>query len=661
MSKAYSVLKKSVPYILILCLALLGTSLIFHKGLNTGDDYFYHLPIIFDKYEAIIKGQGLSGISAQIGSGIGYGGSLFYSPLSHLTVVILAVFFKIFGISLMTSYKIVLALSVFLSGVFMYKLALRFTGGNRVASLISSACLVIYPYRLFNMFCRLALAEAFAFTFVPLFFLGLYEIIHTDRENIKIMPFVKTVIGASLIYLSHNLTALLIFISGALLLLAYIIKLLPLFKKPKFILLCLSSIMLIVGICSVMLLSQLELLGTDLYAVSDPSTMRTDVSHVTSHIGKEWFYSGFLNIGYLSGLGYTNSFLFTGIIIFVISSVLFVLADRLLAKIAVLKYAHCFISAVVYILLLYTASCRLESILSALIFIFLYAFASKSEGKKAEGKIYTSPLFWLSVTAVFASLVIMGSTSFWENAPDFLLLIQFPWRLWSVVQFFVSVLVGLVCSHYAHRRGITCAAILFVSLLMLLNMPIIEKRNADSDKWESEINEGYLTHVSAFGHHKEYAPVIFTQSDYKPASGSLYYKVKRVLYGSSDIELSPAVLLGNAEIKVICNSAPKYKMEITVSENSQIQLPLLYYPGYKITANGKKIDAENIDGLVAFELNSGTYEVSTAYTGTPLQITGKVLCALCSTVTLVGLGYGIYAETGIKNKIKFKSKQKVSR
>jgi uncharacterized membrane protein YfhO len=246
----------------------------------------------------------------------------------------------------------------------------------------------------------------------------------------------------------------------------------------------------------------------------------------------------------------------------------------------------------------------------------------------------------------------MASVKFWENAPSFLLKIQFPWRLWSLVQIFVSILVGMVASHFAKRKLTLCVLSIFIGLLLVLNMPILEKRSEGQDEWQSEITLDYLDNISSLGHHKEYAPTILQKSDYIPKENSLYYKVKAILYGKSNADLEPVFLSGSGDITVVSKNAPRLEMEITVNDDAKIQLPLIYYKGYKILINDKKIDALCTDGLVSFELSKGTYLVSTVFVGSELRICGRVLTAVCSILLLGALGYGIYAETDIKRLFK---------
>ncbi len=658
--------KKSVPYIAILALSLIGTILVFWQGLCKGDDYFYHIPNILDKYNSIINGRGLVGISSELANGFGYGAGLFYSPLSHFTVVVLGVVLNVFGISLMTSYKLVVVLSVFLSGVFMYGFALKFTNGNKLAALISAACLIIYPYRLFNLFCRAAFAEAFAFAFMPLFFSGVYEVTHMERKDVRIMPFLKLVLGASFLFLSHNITAMFAFIVGFLFYLIYSKRLFNLFKEKKYIIYTVASALLIIGISAIALFSQLELLMTDYYAVSNDVSMRTDLESVLKHTDNAWSYSGFLNISFLGGKGYSASSLYSGIVMYLISCVLFVFIDNALVKIKKLRWAHYPISTSVLFVLVSLVRPRLEIYLGTIIFIALYFLVSFSNRENKERAIYSRPIFWFSISVIILTFFIMTSAWFWTLAPGFLRTIQFPWRLWSFIQMFLSILIGVLAQHFAKKKAFLFGCAIFIGLLMVLNMPIIEKRNATEDKWYDEISDTSLDKSAAIGHQKEYCPQIYRETDYTPRENSLYKEVRKMIFKSTydrTKKLSPVFLTGEGELLTSTIVAPKSEMQITVTEKAEIQMPLFYYPGYKVhieDENGKisKIKPYDVDGLVAFELEKGNYIVKTNFVGSPVRIIGKTLTIVSSFIVILILLLAICRETPLINLLEKFKKQK---
>ena len=656
MEKLKKILKISTPYFLILAFSLMGTYLVFFKGLNRGDDFFYHLPNILDKYNSLLNGQSLE-ISSSLAGGLGYGAGLFYSPLSHITVAFMGVILRVFGISLITTYKIILVITVVLSGVFTYGFAMEFTNGKKIAAVLASACVIIYPYRIFNMFCRVAFAEAFAFMFVPLFLCGVYEITHLEKDNIKIIPFLKLVIGASLLFLSHNLTALFVYIIGFIFFVVYTKRLISLFKSPKYIVYCLVSALLIIGISAVALFSQLELLSMDYYAVSNDEFMRTDIESVLSHVGREWNYSGFLNIPFLQGNGISSSYLFNGVFAYLFSCVIFVILDTGLTKITKLGYFRYLISIPTIYILVSLIAPRLEGYLGVTIFLSLYmiiVFLGKGR-EESNTHPYKNPLLWFSLSVVFLSVYAMSSPWIWELVPAFLRSLQFPWRLWSLVQMFLSILVGVFAASILNRKRLLAFVAAFVGLLMVLNMPLLEKRIGGESVWVNEVTNQSLYDDTAIGHQKEYCPKVYRDFDYTPRDGSLYYLVRGLIHRSeydSANNIVPVALSGEATIDKVTILAPRLDMEITVTEKAEIQLPLFYYPGYKIYVdNGTdsyKIKPHEVDGLLSFNLDSGTYRIKTDFVGSPLRIAGKVITVLSSTMTLAILGYAVYSETKLK-------------
>lgn len=628
MEKALKILKKSIPYIIILFFTLLGCNLVFYKGLPIGDDFFYHLPNILDKYNTISEGHALSGISGNLAGGIGSGAGLFYSPLSHIAVVIIELIIKIFGLGIISAYKIAIVLSVFFSGVFMYRFAMHFTKNNIIASILASASYVLYPYRFFDFFCRGAFAEAFAFLFIPLFLMGLYDIVNMDE--IKVLPFIEIILGGALLYLTHNLTAVFVFIVGLAYLAMNIHKLIPLLKKRKYIIYASVSVILLIGLASIPLFSQLQLMNEGIYNLTDRDKMWTSYESVISHIGTEWGSSGFLNDDFLSLYGISGSSLYTSILVYIISCVAFVVCMKLLAGFKSLKYWDVLISAIPQIIIVVLVRPQREVYFGVLIFLALYVFHYCTKCQDEEKtKIYKNTLFYLSIGTILISLVAMEMKEMWKNAPDILLNIQFPWRLWALVQISLSILVGLFASYYANRKNVTCLLIIFVSLLMVTSQHSIEKRaQYENDKdatWVDEIDSSYLDKHSALGHNKEYCPQVFFDSSYKPKhQSSLYYQVGNAIkgYQTDDYSIKPVFLWGSGTITVNSAFAPAYEMEISAYENGYIQMPLIYYRGYKIILENKetgekvKLRGENTDGLISFDVPMGEYIVKTKYAGT---------------------------------------------
>ena len=643
MEKFNATLKKAFPYTVLLAISIISTYLVFYKGFGWGSDFEFHFSSMLDKYNTILEKGTFKAISKDLGAGLGVGNTMFYSPVSHIIPVTVAIIFKFTGLTLMSAFKIVFVLNVFLSGVFMYCFALKFTNGNKNASILAGATYIVYPYRMLNAFCRLAIAEAFSFVFIPLFLMGLYEITHTDKDKINLTSFCKVILGGSLLYLTHNITALFVFIIGIIYLLANITKIVPLFKSKKYVLCCSVSVILLVSISSIMLFTQFELMSTGLYNITDEVRMWTDAEKVASRGGEQWTFSGFLSSSYLTNNGYPKIKAYLEIPMYLLGCGSYILCTFLINKCEKIKKLSPLISAVSLFGIPTIILPRIEIYLALIIFFVICLFVRYTNGERSVSKpIYKSVLFWFAIGVIIASYCVMEFGQIWLYAPKLLRNIQFPWRLWSLVQVCVSVLVGIITNYVGVKRVFCFAFAAIIGLFVIKTQALPEKRIAQESgkRWVLEISEEMYNKHSSIGFNSEYCPQVFFDKNYKSEyASSLYSRVKRIIpydfdYSEDYYCLSSVILEGSGKITEKEKSSPNYTLEIDVSTSAIIQLPLIYYPGYKITVENmetsEKIskEGENIDGLVAFTVSEGRYTVKTDYEGTPLRKISIVLASV---------------------------------
>lgn len=657
-------IKNSIPYLVILCLSILGTYIVFYKGVVPGDDIYFHLGNIMDQYLTIKEGDLFSKISSNLAMGLGVGNRLFYSPLPHLTVSIITLFLKVFNCSMLTSFKITIVLSVFVSGVFMYRFALKFSKNNVVASLIAAACYVLYPYRMFDAFCRAAFAEAYSFIFIPLFFNGLYGIV-SFKDKVSILPFVKIILGGSLLYLSHNITALYTYIAGFIFLIVNVKSIVKSLKLNRYIVYSLSSVFLLIGIASIILFSQFELLNMNYYNISDDVRMWTNVEEVITRTHEEFNYSGFINAPYLISRYpsiYSWSSILIHIIMYIVSAIVFVIFDVALSETKVFKKLHWLLSIPLSFLLVSLVSATIESYFGLMAFLLLYVYtfyAINNIKENNETKIYHNKLFWYCLLMIVLLFFMMESEWIWTVVPKIMLNIQFPWRLWALLQLFVSIIFGLVIYHYSFKKIAYVSLSIIVGLFIVTSMPLIEKRSliqyGDNSKIILEENLSLMDNGITLGFNKEYIPQVLTNREYKSEyNNSLYYYTRYKISGSfnnyEDYSVKPVFLKGNGNIVVDYASSPNYQMSITTDQQSLIQMPLIYYPGYKITITDLSnqqtytISAEEVDGFIAFNLDKGNYKVTSEYKGTITQSISKVYFTVSIILTSMALIYGIFVE-----------------
>ena len=72
----------------------------------------------------------------------------------------------------------------FLSGIAMYEFVKNITKNNN-AAILAGILYVLAPYRLTDMYMRVAISELASFVFLPVLFQGMYNIFNLNIRNSK--------------------------------------------------------------------------------------------------------------------------------------------------------------------------------------------------------------------------------------------------------------------------------------------------------------------------------------------------------------------------------------------------------------------------------------------------------------------------------------------
>lgn len=654
---------KTLPYIIILLASLISSCILFYQGFPIGDDTAFHISHIWFLFEELKNNT--STLVSNLNYGIGYGKGLFYSPFSHLIVAIFGVVLSPFGISLLTCYKIVIFLSIFISGIFMYRFVMHFTKDKIWISILISVFYVFCPYRLFDLYCRSAFAEGISFLFIPLFFMGIYDICNIRDNDFTNIPFIEVIIGGVGLYLTHNITALFSYLNGVIMILFYIVPLFKEFKKDKrllpYIIVSLSIMLMLVLF---ILVRSFTMLNSGIYNVSDNFRMWTNVEHVSSDTSRTYLYSGYLNYSWLdastdgvitlkSTLLKCLDFIFITLTYFILGYVLKKTFNKFNCY-SILKYLIPLLLSGIYILVGWLVKSRIEFFYAILATAMLYLVVEyliilNDNFNNNKNKIYKNILFWASLCLMVFNFILAFSPSSWYLLPSIFYVIQFPWRVNAFAQFFLYILIGILLDYYGSY--LKYVFVLAIGLTPFLTMATVEKRilkekigdvepNGSDTNWITEIDGNtHSYYYRQLGANREYLPQIYyyyTYNDGKKVysdgkafhesiyENSLYYDVHKILSGYS-FELNPIFLKGSGTINVTNNETPILNMDVEVNETSLIQTYLIYYKGYKITIlnkdtnETKTIDPynpEEVDYLVSFELEKGNYQVSIDYVGT---------------------------------------------
>ncbi|GAB6010596.1 hypothetical protein [Viscerimonas tarda] len=202
--------KKSHFWIFFAVLLFLSLFMVYSYRLYPSFDFYFHYRRLNALMDALQNGSFPIYLDYTAANGYGYATKWFYSDL------ILAPFAAIGTVTgAAFAYQFMWFSTTVLCGVLMYIAVNRIYKSSYAAS-ISSILFTFCTYRLLDMYNRSAVGEALSFTFVPLVFWGLYEIIKGDYRKWYILS-----IGYSLMIFTHVLSSFLLFITLLIILAIY--------------------------------------------------------------------------------------------------------------------------------------------------------------------------------------------------------------------------------------------------------------------------------------------------------------------------------------------------------------------------------------------------------------------------------------------------------
>lgn len=141
------------------------------------DDGSQHLMRAYYTYQTMLE-NGSGNIIAAFTNGFGYSWNLFYGPLSSDIVMGLGVLLRSFN----AGFKMALFLILSLAGLTMYQLVREMTDNANTACL-ASLIYMTSPYFFTDLYSRHAIGESMAFVFIPMIFLGLYNLFNTEKNH----------------------------------------------------------------------------------------------------------------------------------------------------------------------------------------------------------------------------------------------------------------------------------------------------------------------------------------------------------------------------------------------------------------------------------------------------------------------------------------------
>lgn len=557
------------------------------------DDGIQHLCRLIGTEQTLVSKQFLPMIMSNFCNNFGYSWNIFYSPLTAYIPLI----FRIFSFSFETCLKLFMFVVTVATGIAMYKFVIKITKNKNIA-ILASVLYIIAPYRITDMYVRMALAELTSFIFIPMVFSGMYSIINENKKSSLL------IIGASGLILTHTVvcmyTAMLCFVY----LIVFIRKL-----NKKSILNLLVSLLMIVLITSFYWVGLAQHYFSTSYEVFVPGRMeRVDVLN---------FYKTSL-----SQLVYTDQ---EQNMIYEIGIVTFI--GLLLTPIAIMKF-------------------------------------EKQEKEKDFTKIYG--LF--GILGIVLTIMTLKIFPF-EKLPGTFTMIQFTFRLFEFTSFFFAIISAV--NFWILIKNFNIRDVIIISLIACLLTTIYGKKISYEKKYDEKdfiesrrvtkdvgrINAGMASFEylpsKAFNCLKTYiadredVPIILnnsdnqiTISDYEKNGSNMKMKILKAspeLANGTDKVYEVSEELTNEEDTISeANQDDESSKANTTSEDIEIELPYIYYLGYRVKIDGKEVKyTESEHGFVQInidkELNEEA-EITVKYLGTNEMIIAFAV-SLVSTVS----------------------------
>ena len=201
--------KRLIDYTIILIFAIAISIPMLSQNFNIYvDDGIQHIARLMGTMQSIEEGQVIPVIMSNFCNGFGYSWNLFYSPITAYIPLIFSIFTNSFELML----KIFIVLVGFLSGIAMYEFVNKISK-NRWAGLLSAIIYMCAPYRLTDMYMRMAVSELTSFIFLPIVFHGMYNVFNTCSENNQnkrkyLKNSLLLTLGASGLILTHSVIAM---------------------------------------------------------------------------------------------------------------------------------------------------------------------------------------------------------------------------------------------------------------------------------------------------------------------------------------------------------------------------------------------------------------------------------------------------------------------
>ena len=249
------------------------------------------------------------------------------------------------------------------------------------------------------------------------------------------------------------------------------------------------------------------------------------------------------------------------------------------------------------------------ALITVIVSLFFFVFKKREKSHLLVG-------FFTAVTLVLVFLSTYHSKVIWDAIP-LMAFIQFPWRFNSLLIVILGFLSGGTVYYLKKIIGKSSVIFLIIAILIILKVNI---KYFQPEKYVDPsilyYTDRELISFSMSGVIPDYLPIWVEDIPNKVARGEF-----QIIRGD------PKIKVIDPEIKVIDSKTHKLVLEIVSPESSKILLNRNYFPGWRLTLNGKESNFEyqKSNGLIKVNLSPGNYDLQLFFEKTLIRIISEIV------------------------------------
>lgn len=200
----------------------------------------------------------------------------------------------------------------------------------------------------------------------------------------------------------------------------------------------------------------------------------------------------------------------------------------------------------------------------------------------------------------------------WDMFP-LLAFTQFPWRFLGISIFLISLAIGAL-GLVLNKKFMPLALVLGVAV-MIFNFDYFRPESYYFDS----IDAHYISDETLSVDDK-------LPKDYLPIW------VKRI---KNEKQTIPYAVAGKIAVKDFKHNSNSASFIVDAEENSEVEVPITYFPGWRVNVNGKRVKIEDPseEGFVKFKVNTGTNKIKMYFGNTWVRNIGD----MASLISVAGV------------------------